>query len=116
MEGYSRHQSQSRSVDSIQQTTRPNGVANLWNEWIRYGDKNKRREKNPERGEQRTWRTTEQISNEGRGGEERTRRDLPNGNRVKKLLIGEPAQPKDKIRAQKRQQNISTSIQDGTDF
>jgi hypothetical protein len=85
-------------------------------EGVRDRHKNKRGQKNPKRGEQGSGGAAEQVADEGRSSEERSRRDLSDGNRVEQLLVCQPAQALYKIGAQKSNEDITASIEDRADF
>ncbi len=74
------------------------------------GNVNKRWQKYSQRGNQRTGNASEQITDERRRSEYRSRRDLTDGNRIDQLFIGQPAEVEDEISAQISQQNITASV------
>ena len=53
------------------------------------------------------------VADEGRGREERPRRDLPDGDGVEQLRVGEPAQPVDQVATQVGEQDVPGSVQQG---
>ena len=116
MNSHSRHQSERRSVHTIQQAAHPGRISNLWNEWIRYRHKNEGWEENPKRGEQCTGCPAKDIPDERCSGKKRARRDLPDSNRVDQLLVAEPAEAEDEVGAQEGEQDVAAPILARADF
>ena len=68
-----------------------------------------RGQKNADGRRQRPDRAAEQVADERRGREHRAWRDLPDGDGVEELLLGQPAEALDEIRAQERQQHVAAA-------
>ena len=66
-------------------------------------------QKNADGRRDRPDRAAEQEADERRGGEHGAWRDLPDRDGVEELLLGQPAEALDEIRAQERQQHVAAA-------
>ena len=83
---------------------------------LRKRHKNKRRQKDAQRGQQCTRQAAQQVTNESGAGKERAGRQLAGSNGIQQLALRDPAQPHHQVRPQKRQQHIADAVQHRPNF
>ena len=82
----------------------------------RYGYIHECWQKDGERCQQRPWHAAHQITDEGSGGKDRTRRDLTDRDGIEQLPIRQPMQIHHEIGMQKGQQHIAAAKENSTDL
>ena len=83
---------------------------------LRKRHKNKRRQKDAQRGQHCTRQAAQQVSNESGAGKERAGRQLAGSHGIQQLALRDPAQPHHQVRPQKRQQHIADAVQHRPNF
>ena len=56
------------------------------------------------------------VADEGGGGEQRAGRDLPDGDRVEQLRLGQPAEPLDEVGPQEGDQHVAGAVEHRADL
>src|SRR5436309_6298558 len=84
--------------------------------WHGEGDEHEGGQEDTERREHRAGEAADDVADEGRGREDRARRELPDRDGVEQLLVRHPAEMIDEIVAKEGEKDIAGAVEDGADL
>ena len=110
------HEADQRGIDSIQKRSRNRGLPQPAYQGVQHPYESKRGQKDADGCDRGARRPGHQEAEEGRGGQNRPRRELARRDRVEELLARDPPVPVNQAALKKRNQDISGTVEYGSYF
>jgi hypothetical protein len=108
--GDPQHQSQGGYFDPVQEGAGPGGIADAGDQEPGSSNKDEGRQEDPHCCQDRAGNAPEQVADKGGSGEHGSRGDLPDGDGIDQLPVGQPAQALDEVGAQVGQQHMLRTV------